>query len=359
MKIPRSDPWSFLNKLVQVTGSVGSPEHKEFAAMARQWQAERSPEEMTFAVMGILLKAFEAKGIHDDMAISTMRDMSPFIVGSAWWAELGFPSVTLTHDFYRAIAVTDFGEVGDDPLLLPFPAFVVRLPESLRGKDASTPLFCYPVPTQRVPSPADGSRLPLFSEERNRAIRPDEVSFDVTRMTLTPEPDEDAMTRASYTQWTNGVPYNIFLTGRVEAIDALDPLEARVTSAMGQSFDPELTKRARRVIANTMLYINSNGGLPPEKKVGADVPVEREHKTEPRFRVGRPIKLGAKLKAAIREGLSGGASWKLESRFVVRGHWRNQAYGPEHSLRRKQWIEPYWKGPEDVGEALERTFEVT
>ena len=199
----------------------------------------------------------------------------------------------------------------------------------------------------------------MFSDERDRLIQPEEITFDVTRMTLTSEPDENGLERGSFTQWNNSVPYNAFLTGKVEAIDERDPLEARVTSALGQSFDPELTKRSRRVLANTLLYINTNGGLPSEKRIGADVPVEREHKTEPRFRVGRPIKLGARLKAAIREGLSGGASWKLDSRFVVRGHWRNQAYGPEHSLRRKQWIEPYWKGPEDVGEALERTFEVT
>lgn len=358
MKLPRSDPWSFLGNVVKATVNLGSAEHKAFAQMAREWQAERTAAEMSFEVMGVLLKAFSNKGINEDMAVSTMRDMSPFVVGSAWWAELGFPAINLTHDFYRAIAVTDFGEVGDDPLLLPFPTFVLRLPESLRGKEAATPLFLYPLPTHRV-TVAEGVRPPVYSEEKDRAIRPDEVTFDVTRMSLTSEPDEDAFERGSFTQWNNGVPYNMFLTGRVEAIDKLDPLEARVSSAMGQSFDPELTKRARRVLANTLLYINANGGLPPEKKIGPDVPVEREHRTEPRFRVGRPIKLGARLKGAIREGLSGGASWKLDSRFVVRGHWRNQAYGPEHSLRRKQWIEPYWKGPENVGEALERKFEVT
>ena len=352
------DSWAFLGKVPHVMGLLGSAEHKEFAVTARKWQGDRSAAELTYDVMDILISVFKARGINDDLAVSTMRDMAPFIVGSATWAELGFPVVNLTHDFYRAIAVTDFGEVGEDPLHLPFPAFVLRLPESLRGKDTTTPLFLYPIPTQRVTVPA-GIQAPLYSEESARRIRPDEISFDATRMSLTTEPNEDSLVRGSFTQWNNGVPYNQFLTGRVESVDKLDALEARVTSALGQSFDPELTKRSRRVLANTLLYINSNGGLPAEKKIGAEVPVEREHKTEPRFRVGRPIKLGARLKAAIKEGLGGGASWKLDSRFVVRGHWRNQAYGPEHSLRRKQWIEPYWKGPENVGDALERAFEVT
>lgn len=33
-------------------------------------------------------------------------------------------------------------------------------------------------------------------------------------------------------------------------------------------------------------------------------------------------------------------------RFVVSGHWRNQAYGPDHSLRRRQWVPSYVKGPD-------------
>lgn len=34
-------------------------------------------------------------------------------------------------------------------------------------------------------------------------------------------------------------------------------------------------------------------------------------------------------------------------RFIVRGFWRNQQYGPHNSLRRRQWIPPYVKGPAD------------
>ncbi|WP_219822109.1 hypothetical protein [Streptomyces sp. Ru62] len=33
-------------------------------------------------------------------------------------------------------------------------------------------------------------------------------------------------------------------------------------------------------------------------------------------------------------------------RWVVSGHWRNQAYGPERSLRRQTWIPAYVKGPD-------------
>lgn len=34
-------------------------------------------------------------------------------------------------------------------------------------------------------------------------------------------------------------------------------------------------------------------------------------------------------------------------RFIVRGFYRNQPYGPERKLRRRQWIPPFVKGPAD------------
>ncbi|MFI9194199.1 hypothetical protein ACIG0A_33475 [Streptomyces californicus] len=34
------------------------------------------------------------------------------------------------------------------------------------------------------------------------------------------------------------------------------------------------------------------------------------------------------------------------NRWIVSGHWRNQAYGPERSLRRQTWVPAHVKGPE-------------
>lgn len=48
---------------------------------------------------------------------------------------------------------------------------------------------------------------------------------------------------------------------------------------------------------------------------------------------------------------------KLDHRVKVRGHWKNQAHGPEMSLRRRILIEPYWKGP-DAAEVLNRPYSV-
>lgn len=47
------------------------------------------------------------------------------------------------------------------------------------------------------------------------------------------------------------------------------------------------------------------------------------------------------------DGTGGGSRREYSHRFIVRGFWRNQAYGKNHELRRRQWIPPFVKGPAD------------
>jgi hypothetical protein len=41
-------------------------------------------------------------------------------------------------------------------------------------------------------------------------------------------------------------------------------------------------------------------------------------------------------------------AYHLSRRFIVRGHWRQQAYGTGRALRRPTWIAPHIKGPDDA-----------
>ncbi|MEU9703042.1 hypothetical protein [Streptomyces sp. NPDC047981] len=41
-----------------------------------------------------------------------------------------------------------------------------------------------------------------------------------------------------------------------------------------------------------------------------------------------------------------GGSRHYRYRWVVSGHWRNQAYGPDRSLRRRTWVPAHMKGPD-------------
>lgn len=71
---------------------------------------------------------------------------------------------------------------------------------------------------------------------------------------------------------------------------------------------------------------------------------QREQRPEP-----APIRV-IRLRRVVYESghktPGGSVDWAWQ--WAVRGHWRQQAFGPNHSLRRPQWISAYWKGPEDA-----------
>lgn len=71
------------------------------------------------------------------------------------------------------------------------------------------------------------------------------------------------------------------------------------------------------------------------------------------FRVGSPIQLD--VRPAIRayalasEGTAEDKQRrKMTVQSLVRGHYKLQPYGPERSLRKRIWISPYWRGPDDA-----------
>ncbi len=63
-----------------------------------------------------------------------------------------------------------------------------------------------------------------------------------------------------------------------------------------------------------------------------------------RYLLAQPVTID--LRETLREALTGKrrGGGVPKHQFLVRGHPRQQAWGPQHSLRRYKWIEPYWKG---------------
>lgn len=88
--------------------------------------------------------------------------------------------------------------------------------------------------------------------------------------------------------------------------------------------------------------------------------------TRPRvFVVGRTVKISRELRELSRMAPGSGPRWKLQNRYVVRGHFRWQPIGrrlpdghegPQNA--KKTWIEPHWKGPEGA-EAWQHLYEVS
>jgi hypothetical protein len=111
---------------------------------------------------------------------------------------------------------------------------------------------------------------------------------------------------------------------------AAEMLRSLVRSACVVLSDPERKRAEGRWGTPPHGHSRSNRtvGAPPEGS---------------RYLLAQPVTID--LRDTVTEALTGkrrGGSPKVQ--FLVRGHPTNQAYGPRQTLRRLQWIEPYWKG---------------
>lgn len=279
-----------------------------------------------------------------DRYFAWLREGYPFLLGSTIWHSLGCPVFDLTQDFFHSIAVTDFGDGGEEPMHLPFKAFVLRFPDNTL-LDGIRSAFVFPYITVAV-TPAESTKLLTFDGLLD-TLRTSDVAVTSNRMQLG---SGKATSITGMLNWPVDDTFDSFLRGGVSKAKDSGHMRAETETHLEVS---------RRILGNTLLYVNSSGGVPARgsKKLGADVPVEREHKELPRFRVGRPIKLGPEIRQALTQH-DVRSTWKLASKFIVRGHWRNQVCGPGRSERKKLWIHPHWKGPKDLKEALERSYSI-
>jgi hypothetical protein len=159
-----------------------------------------------------------------------------------------------------------------------------------------------------------------------------------------------------FTQWDMGMTRRQLVEERLK----LDSISNSPGTRPVEEHEIPMLARLRSLLANVMSYVEAAGPLPaqPRKKGAAPQPVELTHPQQAIFDVGRPVKLDARIRAALTGTGGDGQGWKVAQRFIVRGHWRNQAHGEKRALRKRLWIEPHWKGPDNVLEAIERTYEV-
>ncbi len=286
---------------------------KSHATTAADINTGRSLYEIAASVAGKLL---DAKKVVPGLTKGSIHDSIPLYLGLVEWARSGFPHFSLSDDFFHALAVTDFGDPSEEPLYMPFNAYTVSFPKTAALGFSSRAFVL---------------RLPKFHEDKR-------VEWNFYRATLMSDP-------VWFTQWEIGATRKQIFQGHVVESDD-DPAASQLLISL------------RVMIANMLSYIESSGALPTKKSDGTPAAVERVHKTQQNFIVGRSIKLDGATRRALISGAGTAAGWKLMQKFMVRGHWRNQVHGEGRALRRRQWIAPFYKGPENVVDALERTYEV-
>lgn len=261
-----------------------------------------------------------------------LAEVVPFYGALQDWAVAGCPHFSLTPDFFSAVALTDFGDPTDEPLYMPFNAFTMSFPPTDLFHQA-TKLMLYRIP--RI---------------HTKDMKITEFAWKLYRLTLLKD-------NPIFSQWTIGMT-------RKQLVDEALSIDASMPKHGARPLDEdekELPLRLRTMLANVLTYIESQGPLPTEaraRKKAVPAGVERTHAERPLYDVGRTVRLDGALRKAMQECAGDAARWHVAQRYVVRGHWRNQAYGEGRLLRRRQWIAPHYKGPETAVEALTRNYEV-
>jgi len=169
----------------------------------------------------------------------------------------------------------------------------------------------------------------------------------------------DMMVRHPWKAWSLVVPDGLLGdVARVWVCAELDARDVIVIDRRGDRMrvdkDSELANMITSLVQGAALALSNPDDFKREvQHGGGGVPgTSRRRKggepdfNQARYMLSAPVKIDMRehVHAALAGQRRGGAP---TVQFLVRGHWRNQAHGPRMSLRRQQWIQAFWKGPEE------------
>ncbi len=253
------------------------------------------------------------------------RTMLDHMIAVARYAALGRPTIHVSGRLAGALMLSDLAADQLGGLRLPWRAFELRLGEPLDVDGA--PLGSVIVRRWQTqfdpaalpfPSYADGA-WSLFADPRgNATCQHAPGPIELYAPLEIPEVECDLHRPLSPAQ--------------VRALGLLSRLVLHVCAALQAHGPSALRPRTRRRKGDKRRPVIAAGGA-----------LERE----------LVLPVSVDVRAHIADYLSGDVARVYKVRWVVRGHWRNQPYGPERALRRLTWIEPHWKGPEGAPAATD------
>lgn len=115
-----------------------------------------------------------------------------------------------------------------------------------------------------------------------------------------------------------------------------------------------------RLVINTCLFVIDRGKGQSETRYSTKKARRRQQEKgaltgKPEVWIlGKEIHLDRELLQAAKSRTTG-RGWSIKSRSVVQGHFKEQPYGPGRLMRKRIWIEPYYRGPKE-GERLSHLY---
>lgn len=294
---------------------------------------ERGPVDSDAVTFGYQLEQRGMVPAARDMTPDTYREYVHGMHSAARWAQFGFNVFDLTADFAASLLLTEPAPLDPEhELHLPFPCFFIRLPPGI------VPMFAHGEQHW-----AEGIWCHRFTGHHlEHGPRTDFFRWTAERKGLV--------------VWKDRFPRNLE-----------DPVDQSVYNLTWDGDPPTVPEdnvtadRALRIIRNLVAWLDATGGLdaqarplPPKlkKKVSKDKRRAVDGGVWPRvWLFGQNVKLRPELRKmasefALAQSAHAPSGWKVRVKHVVRGHFKFQAHGEGRELRKRIWVEPYWRGPD-------------
>ena len=276
----------------------------------------------------------------------------------AQWMSFGLPAFKLSPDMLAALTLTDPSDVEVEQVQLPFPCFTIIVPKnfwlvSAEGmfKPNMFGVSEYPqehgcisiIGVNACQAPYDSTgrshgTLSIHAFCDNGVALWDRVKWKPAGDKIGNWPSFGLLEEAEH--------YNIH--------DGEISIEER-----------GIQHAIRKLVLNLALLVSERGKgiregrITPKKRKGKRAAKQMQAVLPNVWVVGQSVKLSPQLIQLAQDADGSGRNkglWKVAVRSMTRGHWRNQACGPARKLRKRIWIEPFWRGPKD-GPKLTHLYE--
>jgi len=254
-------------------------------------------------------------GLHDQL-LENYEDFNKAALDrwmAARWVQGGPNVMKISKALGASLILTDFPERSDLPQQdLPYPSVLLRIPPGL---------LPYPL--------KDGGHewvttlsLSSFTDEGERLVS--------VALRIRGEVDGNMA---------------LSLDKPGSMVDPRTPSYSKSEYALGH--------QTANLIHNFLAWLDMAGEAPqreyPPKKSRSSA---KKHGWPTMWLIGGTVKLSQSMMDVAKDyalgvsGKQGAEGWKLRMQHIVRGHWKLQSHGPNRSLRKRVWIEPYMRGPE-------------
>lgn len=253
-------------------------------------------------------------------------------IGAVKWISCGMPQIEMGHKFAAALMVSNVSDEVLETVKRPWPAFMIVVPNDL--------IF--------------------ISNPRN-----DNKPIAINRILVFEIANKHG--EWAYLAWVNDMDLTVWRFGvntKYLMAETIDPSvwgQDYVGSALSMTdLDERGSALIGRLIVTTCVSMTMPELMTPRnpkvhdqwKKAGNNIlnlmkQNPGKEPASPVWNVGKPIMMD--FRDRVREFSSGQRPGKsLEVRRMVMGHFKMQHHGTGRKERKKIWIEPYWRGPEEA-----------